>query len=120
MPFNHDVKTSPCSASHVGCQRDTARICCSGAVLRRRCSRAPARALWAASCSRRAVQQAPVLSSKPAARSCCGRSTGHTDGRAVGRTLDHFVDPSPHGMRAVSINGQCSMEKNTVQDGVTV
>ena len=33
---------------------------------------------------------APELSSKPAARRCCCRSTGQTDRRVDGRTLDRF------------------------------
>ena len=31
-------RTSSCSASYVGCQRDAARICCSGAMLRAPCT----------------------------------------------------------------------------------
>jgi len=62
-----------CSASYVGCQRDTARIHCwapcsdDAAAGRRRCqSISPART---------------ALSSKPAARLVCGRMMGQTDGR---------------------------------------
>jgi len=56
---------------------------------------------------------APELSSKPAARRCCCRSMGQTDGRTSesihsycrpyltdGRTPDRYTDPSSHTMRA--------------------
>jgi len=46
-----------------------------------------------------------ALSSKPAARCSCCRTTGQTDGRTDGhsnrRTLDHFIDPVPRDMRTV-------------------
>jgi len=49
-----------------------------------------------------------ALSSKPAARRSCCRTTGQTDGRTDGhsnrRTLDHFIDPVPSDMRTVSKN----------------
>ena len=40
-----------------------------------------------------------ALSSKPAGRRCCCRLTRQTDGR----TLDRYIDPAPHTMRAASI-----------------
>jgi len=46
-----------------------------------------------------------ALSSKPAARRCCCRSVEQTDGR----TLDRFVDPALHTVRAVSLNNYKSM-----------
>jgi len=44
----------------------------------------------------RYLLQAPALSSKPAARRCCSRST---EGRTDGRTPDRYIDPAPHTMR---------------------
>jgi len=45
-----------------------------------------------------------ALSSKLAARYCCYRSTGQTDGWTEERTLERFIDPAPHTMQAVSTN----------------
>jgi len=53
----------------------------------------------AARCSYRYLLQTPALSSKPAGRRCCCRSMGRTDGR----TLDRYIDPAPHTMRAALI-----------------
>jgi len=47
-----------------------------------------------------------ALSSKPAGRRCCCRSTEETDGR----TLDRYIDPAPHTMLAA-----LTMQYNTVQ-----
>jgi len=54
------------------------------AVLRRRC------------CCRSIYPARTALSSKPAARRCCGSGSDR-------RTLDRFVAPAPHTMRVVSI-----------------
>jgi len=37
-----------------------------------------------------------ALSSKPAARRCCVRLMGQTDGRTDGRTPDRFIDLAAH------------------------
>jgi len=42
-----------------------------------------------------------AFSSKPAARRCCCRSMGQTDGQTDGRALDLFIYPAPHTTRAV-------------------
>jgi len=81
-----------CSASYVGCRSDAARICCwvscCGAVAAER-----RRPLHGARNTARLLQvrrtgnswsMSPVrgaLSSKPAARRCCCRSTGQTGGQ---------------------------------------
>ena len=70
----------------LGCQHDTAHMLLC-AVLRRRCSSAPAPAIDR------------IFSSKPAALRCCCRTMRRTDGR----TLDSFIDPAPHTTRAASI-----------------
>ena len=72
-----DSETSPCSASSLGSQRDTARICCS----------APAPAI-----DRYLLPARGVLSSRPDTRRGCCQSMGQTDGR----TLERFIDPAPH------------------------
>ena len=50
----------------------------------------------------RYLLQAPALSSKPAARRRCCRSTGQTDGRTDGRTPDSYIDPASLAMRAAA------------------
>jgi len=66
-------KTSLCSASYVGCQRDTARVCCSAPApaTRRTCCTALSIDI---SCSQGAQQQTHCTP-------CCCRWTGQTDGR---------------------------------------
>jgi len=44
-----------------------------------------------------------ALSCKPATRRGCGRMTRQTDRETDGRTLDRFINPARHTMRALSI-----------------
>ena len=88
-------QTSLCSASYVGCQRDTARVCCSAPApaTRRTCCTALSIDI---SCSQGAQQQThctPLL-----------LSMDRTDRRTDGRTLDRFIDSAAHTIWAVSIN----------------
>jgi len=78
VPTPKLISTSLSSASCVSCQRGTARIRCCGPVLH-------AAPLLLG--SNRSISPARrVLSCKPAARCCSGRSTGQTDRRTDGRT----------------------------------
>ena len=55
-------------------------------------------------CSYRSISSGcRAHSSKPAAAACGGRRMGRTDGTDR-RTLDSFIDPAPHTVRAVSRN----------------
>ena len=68
-------------ASSLGSQHDATRICCS-----------------ARTATDRYLLQAPALSSKPATRRCCRRSTEQIDGRTDTRPLRRTC--SPHIMQA--------------------
>ena len=61
----------------------------------------PAAAARALAAIDRYLLQAPELSSKPAARRCCCRSTGQTDGRTLDRA---YLAP----YTAASMSGQAS------------
>ena len=107
------IITSLCSASYTSCQRGTARAlaaerraatpCCCRAPGGRRC---------------RSISSAhTALSSKPAARRSCGPMMRQTDGR----TLDRFIDPAPHTMRAVSsspVGAEISSQNNDVVSSI--
>ena len=83
-------KTTLCSASYVGCQRNPARICCRGLCY------------WPAidRCLLRAGPQQQTRR-RPLLVSIDG--TGRrTDGRTDRRTLDRFIDYAPHTMRAAT------------------
>ena len=53
---------------------------------------------------------AATLSSKPAVRRCCCRSTGQTERQTDGRIPDRCRDPAPHPMRAASWRPRNSTE----------
>ena len=53
-----------------------------------------------------AIDRYLLLSSKPASRCCCCRSTGQTNGR----TPDRYIGHSPQAMRAVSITSCYSID----------
>ena len=67
--FQGAVQTCLCSASYVGCERDTARVCCC----------APA------------ARQLIDITCPPGARTAASRGGGAR--RTDGRTLDSFIDP---------------------------
>ena len=80
-------ETSLCSASYVSCRHDSARMCCCRAQFAAERRAAAPLLLSAGACSNRSICPAHrVLSSKPAARQCCGRSMGQTDGRTDGHS----------------------------------
>jgi len=55
-----------------------------------------------------------ALSSKPAARRCCGRMMGQTDGRT---DTDRFIYPALHTMRAVSTSLRRSSWDHNIDAG---
>ena len=84
--------SSLCSASSLGCQHDTARICY---VLRRRCCQAPV----PAAVDRYLLPTRRSAANPPHTVAAVDRQDRRTDGR----TLDRFIDPALHTMRVVSI-----------------
>ena len=99
------IQTSLCRVSYVGCQHDTACICC----------RAPCCGAAAADrrpCSNRSISPARrAHSSKPAAAECGGRIMGQTDRRTDGRPL-HRRRCAYYSMRAASIT-ECVVKIHT-------
>jgi len=91
---NNSKQTSLCQSS-LGCQQDTARICCwtpcCGAVAAGR--RAPAPSIDI-SCRRGAWQQTRRMQQLLSIDGTDRRTEGHSTG---------FVDPAPHATRALSI-----------------
>ena len=56
-----------------------------------------------------------LISSKPAARRCCARMMGHTDGETHRRTDGRYIEPGAHTVRAVGqqVRVTCSAAGHT-------
>ena len=76
--------TSLCSASSLGCQRDTARICCCAPCYGAVAAERHHLLLIDIFCP-------PALSSKPATCRCCCQSMGHTNGRRDRQTVSQIL-----------------------------